>query len=65
MRATTFLIYQADTGEIQGRYTSPASIEEAAVYHDPGQAVLALPSGHPALSEPEAWVVRNTKVEQR
>lgn len=65
MTSKAFIVYVAKTGEIQGKYTSPDAIDHNALHRDPGQRLLPVPPSHPALGDPEAWIVKNGKLEQR
>ena len=65
MKSKAFIFYATKTGEIQGAYTSPEAVDHNVLHRDPGQRLLAIDPQHPALGDPEAWIVKNGKLQPR
>lgn len=65
MKSKAFILYAAKTGEIQGKYTSPEAVDHNALHRDPGQRLFAVDPQHPSLGDPEAWIVKNGKLQPR
>lgn len=65
MKSRIFLLCNKKSGAIEGKYTSPALIDDRSVHRDVGQIVVGVEASHPALSNFDDWHYTGGRLEKK